>query len=163
MAGAPTGHEDLLAQLDGALAAAAAVDVADPAAARAALARAYPADGPAARALGAALQAAVADGRVCDRGEPSLRWSRLAKASPATRDFSIDLVWMSAPGPEHVHPRGEINLCWAVEGAPRFDGQPPGWVVFPPGSRHVPTVTGGRMLIAYFLPGGAMEFVKPAG
>jgi hypothetical protein len=65
---------------------------------------------------------------------------------------------MTAPGPRHKHPRGEVNLSFALEGAPRFDGQPEGWVVFPPGSEHVPTVTGGRMLIAYFLPGGAIEW-----
>jgi hypothetical protein len=32
-------------------------------------------------------------------------------------------------------------------------------VVFPPDSAHVPTVTGGRMLIVYFLPGGAVEWI----
>ena len=40
----------------------------------------------------------------------------------------------------------------------RFDGNAPGWVVYGRGSAHVPTVTGGEMLILYFLPGGAIEF-----
>jgi len=71
----------------------------------------------------------------------------------------VDLVWMTGPGINHRHPKGEINLCFAVEGAARFDGQPEGWVVFPPGSQHVPTVTGGRMLIVYFLPSGAVEWI----
>ena len=34
-----------------------------------------------------------------------------------------------------------------------------GWVVESPGSEHVPTVEGGRMLIVYLLPEGAIEFV----
>ncbi len=51
-------------------------------------------------------------------------------------------------------------LGFAVEGDPRFDGQPEGWIVFAPGTQHVPTVTGGRMLIAYFLPGGAVEWIS---
>jgi hypothetical protein len=62
-----------------------------------------------------------------------------------------------------VHPGGEVNWCVALDGDPRFDGQPAGWVVMPPGSGHVPTVSGGRMLIVYLLPGGKIEFTKPAG
>ena len=65
---------------------------------------------------------------------------------------------MSAPGPGHTHPNGEIDLCFAVDGAPTFDGHPPGWTVYPPGSWHVPTVAGGVMDILYFLPGGAIRF-----
>ncbi len=152
--------EDLLALLDGPMAAAARVDPADPDAARAALAQAYPVDGTEATALRAALLAAVEDGTLCDRGEPALKWSRLAKPETTPHDLSADAVWMSGAGPRHRHPRGEINLCFAVEGTPEFDGHPEGWVVFPPDSVHVPTVAGGRMLIVYFLPGGAMEFVQ---
>jgi hypothetical protein len=37
-------------------------------------------------------------------------------------------------------------------------GEPPGWVVEPPGSVHVPTVAGGTMLIVYLLPRGEIEF-----
>jgi hypothetical protein len=32
-------------------------------------------------------------------------------------------------------------------------------VVEPPGSEHVPTVAGGRMLIVYLLPQGEIEFL----
>ena len=53
--------------------------------------------------------------------------------------------------------RGEFDLCFALSGAPTFDGHPPGWVVLPPNSWHVPTVAGGRMAILYFLPGGAFQ------
>ena len=56
-------------------------------------------------------------------------------------------------------PRGEVNLCFAVDGEPRFDGQAEGWVTFAPDSQHVPTVSDGRMLIVYFLPGGEVEWI----
>jgi hypothetical protein len=65
---------------------------------------------------------------------------------------------MAKPGPGHTHPNGEIDLCFAVSGAPRFDGNAPGWTVYPPNSWHVPTVEGGVMDILYFLPGGAIRF-----
>jgi hypothetical protein len=67
---------------------------------------------------------------------------------------------VGAPGPRHRHPAGEVNFCIAVDGSPTFDGEPPGWVVLPPGSTHVPTVSGGTMLIVYLLPRGEMEFLK---
>ncbi len=56
-------------------------------------------------------------------------------------------------------PCGEINLMFRWSGEPVFDGCEPGWAVFPPGSEHVPGVTGGEMLILYLLPGGAVEWV----
>lgn len=85
-------------------------------------------------------------------------FGRLAKPSPATHGFSIDAVDMEGPAAPHAHPRGEVSFCVAREGEPRFDGRPPGWVVLPPGSHHTPTVEGGRMLIVYFLPDGAVEW-----
>ena len=35
-----------------------------------------------------------------------------------------------------------------------------GWVVYGPDSVRVPTVRDGEMLILYFLPGAAIEFLK---
>jgi hypothetical protein len=151
--------ESLLALLDAPMAAAARTPLADAAAARAALEKAYPSRGPAAQALRTELLAAVKAGAICDRGKDAIRYSRLCKPDATKHDVSVDFVWMTGPGIHHRHPKGEANLCFAVEGEPRFDGQPEGWVVFPPGSQHVPTVTGGRMLIAYFLPGGAVEWI----
>jgi hypothetical protein len=141
------------------MAAAAAVDPSDPVAARAQLERTFPTDGPAAARLRQALSAAVADGTICDRGDEALKFSRLSKPDKNPQQLSVDVVWMTGQGPRHRHVNGELNLCFAVDGEPRFDGHREGWVVFPPGSAHVPTVTGGRMLIAYFLPGGAMEWL----
>ena len=89
-----------------------------------------------------------------------MKFGRVTKALPESDDFSIDVVHMNGPGPHHKHPGGEVNYCIALDGEPRFDGQPPGWVVMPPGSGHVPTVSGGRMLIVYLLPKGQIEFTK---
>jgi hypothetical protein len=47
-----------------------------------------------------------------------------------------------------------------TEGA-RFDGHGAGWLVYGPGSAHRPTVTGGRALVLYLLPGGAIDFSIP--
>ncbi|MEC7947559.1 MAG: DUF4863 family protein, partial [Myxococcota bacterium] len=87
-----------------------------------------------------------------------VRFGRLTKATTASRGFSIDAVDMNGPGPGHVHPNGEVDLCFALDGAPTFDGNPPGWTSYAPGSWHVPTVAGGRMAILYFLPDGAIRF-----
>ena len=123
------------------------------------LAKQHPPDGPACVALRAAARAGVAEGWLCDREAGGIRFSRPVKPSPATGDLSVDAVVMDRiAGPRHAHPNGEINLCFAEEGDPRFCGHPEGWVVFPPGSVHVPRVDGGRMLILYFLPGGAIDF-----
>jgi len=100
----------------------------------------------------------IEEGWLTPRGEPGVRFGRVAKPGQDSRGFSIDAVHMDRPGPEHTHPKGEIDLCFALSGEPRFDGCPAGWLVLPPGSRHVPTVSGGEMAILYFLPDGAIEF-----
>lgn len=92
------------------------------------------------------------------RASESLQFGRLTKATPDLHGMSVDVVDMRGAGPGHTHPNGEASICFALEGDPRFMGKPEGWVVAPAGSHHVPAVTGGRMLIAYFLPGGAMEW-----
>ncbi|MEC7584095.1 MAG: DUF4863 family protein [Planctomycetota bacterium] len=86
-----------------------------------------------------------------------IRFGRVAKDLGG---FSVDAVLMSGPGPKHRHPNGEIDLCFALEGEARFDGHPQGWVVYGSDSTHVPTVTDGEMLILYFLPGAAIEFLQ---
>lgn len=142
--------------------AAAGVDLADAEAAQKELTRRFDPRGAAAKALNAELVALLDARKIADRGEPPVRWSRVAKSTPDSRDFSIDVVDMHGPGPHHAHPGGEVNWCVALEGDPRFDGRPAGWVVMTPGSGHVPTVSGGRMLIVYLLPGGKIEFTKTA-
>jgi len=142
------------------LRAARGVDLSDPAAAERELAARLDPAGEDGRALAAELLRLCEAGEVAENGAPPLRWGRVSKATPETHDLSIDVVLMSAPGPRHRHPTGEASFCVAVEGDPTFDGRPPGWVVLPPGSEHVPTVAGGTMLITYLLPQGKMEFLE---
>jgi len=89
------------------------------------------------------------------KSNAGIRFGRVAKD---LHGFSVDAVLMDVPGPRHRHPNGELDLCFATKGEPKFDGHPAGWVVYGKGSAHVPTVAGGEMLILYFLPGGAIEF-----
>ncbi len=159
--------ERVMALLPPFLAKVAALDPAsatDPARAASVLAtlhKAFPPEGDAVRELGAALTAGVADGSICDRGEPDARFCRLAKATEATHGLSIDVVALRGAALEHTHPNGEVTLGFAAtddDRAARFDGHAPGWVFMPPGSRHVPTVEGGRMFLIYFLPEGAVTW-----
>lgn len=142
---------------------AAGLDLSNSAAARTALNQKFPLDGAFLRELRAAMEAGVAAGSLCQQGAAPVRWSRMFKATLESRGFSADAVLMSAPGPRHRHPNGEVDLCFALDGTPAFDGNPPGWTVYGPESAHVPTVSGGTMLILYLLPGGAIEFLKTSG
>jgi hypothetical protein len=155
-----TPETSLLNLFEPLLSAAQGVDLHDPAAAREELESRYPAGGEAASALKRELLSLLDEGRICERGELPMRWGRVTKALPESQQFSIDIVQMNGAGPKHRHPAGEVNFCIATEGSPTFDGNPPGWVVFSPGSQHIPTVEGGMMLIVYLLPDGAMELLK---
>ena len=152
------GRERLVTALEPVLA---VVKGIDPSAADAAarLEDAFPIGGDAMQTLAALVRDGVSAGWLCEREANGVKFSRVAKAEhPATAPLSIDAVHMNGPGPGHTHPNGEIDLCFAVSGTPRFDGHPPGWVVYPPNSWHVPTVSDGVMDILYFLPDGAIRF-----
>jgi hypothetical protein len=136
------------------------VDLTQPERAREELRRRFDPAGPEAGELNERLVSLLDQGRIAERGEMPVKFGRVAKAGPETDDFSIDVVHMDGPGPHHSHPDGEVNYCIALDGEPRFDGAPAGWVVMPPGSGHVPTVSQGRMLIVYLLPHGRIEFTK---
>ncbi|QDU67771.1 DUF4863 family protein [Engelhardtia mirabilis] len=135
------------------------LDFSDAAAAEAELNRRFDPGSPAAQALTKELVALMEAGKIAERGELPVRYGRVSKAVPETLDHSIDVVLMNGPGPLHRHPAGEADFCIALDGQPTFDGRPPGWVVYGPGSEHVPTVAGGTMLIVYLLPTGAIEFL----
>lgn len=151
-------RDSLLAALTPILDVLRAIDVADPDAA-ARLDRALPIASERVQRVAQLVRAGVTAGWLCDREGGGIRYSRVAKADhPVTSPFSLDAVHMDRPGPGHTHPNGEFDLCFPVSGSPRFDGHAPGWVVYPPGSWHVPTVTGGVMDILYFLPNGAIRF-----
>ncbi|MEJ8839851.1 4-hydroxylaminobenzoate lyase [Ramlibacter sp. AN1133] len=113
------------------------------------------------QALAHACRTGVAAGWLCQREAGGIRYGRIFKPSADLHGFSVDVVDMEdIAGPHHVHPEGEIDLVVPVDGDARFDGHPAGWVVCPPGSGHRPTVTGGRALVLYLLPQGAIRFTS---
>ena len=123
--------------------------------------RELPPTNDAVRAVHAAATTGLAEGWLCNKEGGGIRFSRPVKPSDASAGYSVDAVLMDRiAGPKHTHTNGEINLCFTEDGDAKFCGHREGWVVFPRGSTHVPVVTDGRMLILYFLPGGAIEFVK---
>ena len=151
--------EQLLAIFRPLFEAARGVDLSDPDAARAELTRRFDPKSEAAQDLCRALEERLEAGEIANRGAPPVRYGRVTKATDESLGFSIDVVVLSGAGPRHHHPEGEVNYCIALEGEPTFDSEEPGWVVKKPASTHVPTVAGGTMLIAYLLPGGAIEFL----
>jgi hypothetical protein len=109
--------------------------------------------------LEASCRAGVRDGWLCQREGGGIRYGRIFKPAADLRGFSVDVVDMQdIAGPHHVHPNGEIDLIMPIEGAATFDGRPAGWCVYGPGSAHRPTVSGGRALVLYLLPQGAIQF-----
>lgn len=132
------------------------LSLADAAAAQRTLSQRFPLDGPVIEAIRAAAEPGIADGSLLPKEMGGVRFGRVAKDA---QGFSVDVVLSAAGGPRHRHPNGEVDLLLVREGEPLFDGHAPGWAVYPPGSEHVPAVTGGEMFIVYFLPGGAIAWV----
>jgi hypothetical protein len=123
--------------------------------------RRFPAGGMKYRELLESCRAGIANGWMCDREAAGIRFGRIIKPGPLTHGFSVDVVDMPpVVGPHHTHPNGEIDLVMPLEADARFDGRAEGWLVYGPGSSHHPTVTGGRALVLYLLPGGAIEFTR---
>ncbi len=125
------------------------------------LERRIPANGEVAATIRGRIEQGIAAGWLCDRGKPHARFSRLARPGPDTHSLSIDVVSLTGAAVRHTHPQGEVTLGFAAPGsddAVRFDKRPAGWVFCRPGSTHTPTVTGGRMNLIYFLPGGAVDW-----
>lgn len=121
--------------------------------------REFPAGSATFDAIFDACRAAVAEGWMCDREAGRIRYGRVIKPGPETHDFSVDVVDMNdCAGPHHVHPNGEIDMVMPLEGNAAFDGQGAGWKVYGPDSGHYPTVRGGRALVLYLLPQGAIQF-----
>jgi hypothetical protein len=123
--------------------------------------RAVPPESAAFRDVFAACRDAIAAGWMCNREAGGIRYGRVIKPGPAMHGFSVDVVEMdSLAGPHHRHPNGEIDLIMPLAPAAKFDGRSAGFLVYPPGSAHSPTVTGGKALVLYLLPEGAIEFTK---
>lgn len=138
------------------------LDLSDAAAAARSLEQRFPLNSPLLEELRTLCARGVAEGWLCTREGAGTRFSRVAKPAATTREFSVDVVLMSGPGIDHIHPEGEIDLGFTTRGDARFDGKQEGWIVYGRGSRHVPTVTGGEMFLLYFLPQGKVEWVLPA-
>jgi len=103
----------------------------------------------------------VEEGWLCEREAGGIRYGRVFKPAEDLGGFSVDVVDMNdIAGPHHSHPHGEIDLVIPLDDAARFDGHSAGWVVYGPGSAHRPTVSEGRALVMYLLPGGSIEFTR---
>jgi len=121
----------------------------------------FPADGKLVEELQALCRTGCDEGWLCARAQGGIRFGRPVKPGPLTHGFSVDVVDMAdIAGPHHGHPKGEIDLVMPFEAGAAFDGVPSGWKVYGPGSAHRPTVSGGRALVLYLLPDGAIEFTR---
>lgn len=108
-----------------------------------------------------ACRQGVAEGWLCQHEAGGIRYGRVFKPDDELQGFSVDVVDMNnCAGPHHSHPNGEIDLVLPLEGDALFDDHPAGWVVYPAGSAHIPTITNGRALVLYLLPGGSIEFTR---
>ncbi len=105
--------------------------------------------------------AAIAAGWMCSQGREGRRFGRVLEPSSLTDDLSVDVVDLTdIVGPHHRHPTGEICMVMPVTEGAHFDRHDAGWCVNSPGSAHHPTVTDGRALVLYLLPGGEIEFTQ---
>ena len=115
--------------------------------------------GPAFDTLAATLKLGIAEGWLANREQGGIKYGRAIKPSLDLQGFSVDVVEMTdVKGPHHVHPNGEIDMVVPIDGTAAFDGQRAGWLVYEAGSAHFPTVTGGKAIVLYLLPDGAIEF-----
>jgi hypothetical protein len=120
-----------------------------------------PADGAEFNAIFEACKDAIAAGWMCNREAGGIRFGRVIKPTDAIHGFSVDVVVMdSCRGPHHRHTNGEIDMIMPLDAGAKFDGRGKGWLVYPAGHAHSPTVTGGKAIVLYLLPGGAIEFTK---
>ncbi|WP_339710021.1 DUF4863 family protein [uncultured Sphingosinicella sp.] len=121
----------------------------------------FPPDGPWFSAMEALCHRGCAEGWLCAREAGGIRFGRPVKPGEPTHGFSVDVVEMDdVVGPHHSHPNGEIDLVMPLDNKAAFDGVVKGWKVYGPGSAHHPTVSGGKALVLYLLPQGAIEFTR---
>ena len=103
----------------------------------------------------------IDDGWLCDRERGGIKFSRIITPGPDTNGFSVDVVEMDdIRGPYHGHPNGEIDMVMPVTTDAEFEGQGQGWKVYEADSAHYPTVSGGKAIVLYLLPDGAIDFSR---
>jgi hypothetical protein len=123
----------------------------------------YPPGGEAFDDLATLCRQGIDEGWLCDREHGGIRFGRIIKPGPGTNGFSVDVVQMEdIAGPYHGHPNGEIDMIIPESSDAKFDGQGQGWMVCAAGSEHYPTVTNGKAIILYLLPGGEIDFTRSA-
>jgi uncharacterized protein DUF4863 len=121
--------------------------------------RKLPPDSAAFQEIFTACREAIKSGWMCQRTVGEIRYGRVIKPSGPLGRFSVDVVETTdVVGPAHAHPNGEIDMTMPLDENAKFDGQGAGRLVYPPGSRHAPTVTRGKALVLYLLPDGAIDF-----
>lgn len=121
--------------------------------------RKFAPDGDVFRQIREACHEGIAAGWLCGQGDAKRRFGRIFEPGDATHGFSVDVVDITdLVGNHHRHPTGEIDMIMPVTDAAKFDDHGAGWLVYPPGSGHRPTVSGGRALILYLLPEGKIEW-----
>lgn len=120
---------------------------------------AFPPDGPLFREIEARCAAGIEGGWMGLAGEEVRKGARVIEPGPDTCGLSVDVVQLiDFTGPHHGHPGGEVCAVMTEGPEGRFDGNPRGWAVYPPGSEHWPAGTGGRVRILFFLPDGAIAY-----
>lgn len=121
----------------------------------------FPAGGAEFEQIFEACKDAIAAGWMCNREAGGIKFGRVIKPTDAIHGFSVDVVVMDdCKGPHHRHTNGEIDMIMPLDEGAKFDGRGKGWLVYPAGHAHYPTVTGGKAIVLYLLPGGAIEFTK---
>jgi hypothetical protein len=119
----------------------------------------FPADGPLFAELEALCASGIGEGWMGLQGEEVRKGARVVEPGSETANMSIDVVQLiDFTGPHHRHPGGEVCAVMPAAAEGRFDGNPRGWAVYPPGSAHWPSGTGGQVRILFFLPDGAIEY-----
>lgn len=121
----------------------------------------FPPGGPVFERIREAVADGVERGWMGLQGDDNRKGARVVEPTPDTRGYSVDVVEIAdIVGPHHSHPRGELCAVIAVTPGARFDGNPEGWAVYPPGSAHYPSAEGGRLQVMFLLPGGEIAYTE---
>ncbi|MFQ5634398.1 MAG: DUF4863 family protein [Gammaproteobacteria bacterium] len=123
----------------------------------------FPSGGEAFDDLATLCRQGIDEGWLCNREHGGIKFGRIIEPGVDTHGYSVDVVEMDdVTGPYHGHPNGEIDMIIPESSGAQFDGRGQGWVVYPADSAHFPTATGGKAIVLYLLPGGAIDFSRKA-